>query len=250
MYDINLKNVKKGKNIYYTFLIVGILVFIALTAIYVSIKIKFHSLDSNIISTNVVVNSYTNDEGRIMYRPTYYFEVDNKEYECSSALSSSKHPGTENKIVYYDSKNPYDCMSEDSILDNNFLLIFYILPIVFISLGAILIRNINKRIKIINELNKNGKLIKNLPYRLENTNVSINGIAIKRLVIDYTLNNGTVITLRGDGRFDKKHFDHDGMVDLLIDENNTENYYIDFEINRLTGNRPEDYYDLNKNQIL
>ncbi len=249
MYDINLKNVKKGKNMYYIFLTVGILVFVILTSIYVGIKINFYSLDSNVLSSKVVVNSYTNDEGRIMYSPIYYYEVDGKNYECNSNLSTSKHPGTENKLVYFESKNPYNCMSEVSKNSNNFVLIFYVIPVVFISLGVILIRKINKRIKIITELNKNGKLIKNLPYRLENTNVSVNGIAIQRLVIDFTLKNGTVITLRGDGRYDKKHFDHDGMVDLLIDENNPENYYIDFEINRLTGNKPEDYYDPNKKEL-
>ena len=39
------------------------------------------------------------------------------------------------------------------------------------------------------------------------------------------------------------------LRDLLIDENNPENYYIDFEINRLTGNKPEDYYDPNKKEL-
>ena len=31
------------------------------------------------------------------------------------------------------------------------------------------------------------------------------------------------------------------MVDLVIDENNPKNYFIDFEINRLSGNLPSDY---------
>ena len=38
------------------------------------------------------------------------------------------------------------------------------------------------------------------------------------------------------------------MVDLLIDESNPNNYYIDFEINRLAGNSPQDYYQQN-NQV-
>ena len=32
------------------------------------------------------------------------------------------------------------------------------------------------------------------------------------------------------------------MVYLLIDENNPDNYYIDFEINRLSGNLSQYYY--------
>ena len=40
------------------------------------------------------------------------------------------------------------------------------------------------------------------------------------------------------------------MVDLLIDESNTDNYYIDFEINRLSGNLPQDYYQGNQQNNL
>lgn len=77
--------------------------------------------------------------------------------------------------------------------------------------------------------------------------MSVNNVKIKRPVIDYMLPTGTVITLTGDARHDRKHWDSDGMVDLLIDENNLDNYYIDFEINRITGNLPQDYYQSNQN---
>ena len=53
----------------------------------------------------------------------------------------------------------------------------------------------------------------------------------------------------GDARYDRKTFDSDGMVDLLIDENNPENYFIDFEINRINGNLPQDYYQQNSQSI-
>lgn len=33
------------------------------------------------------------------------------------------------------------------------------------------------------------------------------------------------------------------MVDLVIDESNPSNYFIDFEINRLSGNQSTDYYN-------
>ena len=36
------------------------------------------------------------------------------------------------------------------------------------------------------------------------------------------------------------------MVDLVIDEANPNNYFIDFEINRLSGNLPTDYYTNNQ----
>ena len=72
--------------------------------------------------------------------------------------------------------------------------------------------------------------------------MSSNNIPIQRIVVDYTLSNGENVTLYGDARYDNKLCDDDGMVDLLIDENNQDNYYIDFEINRLSGNLPQDYY--------
>ena len=107
---------------------------------------------------------------------------------------------------------------------------------------------INKRVRIINELNQKGKLIKNLKYHLENSDITINNVKIQRPVVDYKLPSGSIITLYGDPRYDKKSFDSDGLVDLVIDESNPDNYFIDFEINRISGNLPSDYYD-EKNNI-
>jgi hypothetical protein len=70
----------------------------------------------------------------------------------------------------------------------------------------------------------------------------VNDRVIQKLMVDYKLPNGSIITLQGDPRFDNKVSDSDGLVDIVIDENNTDNYFIDFEINRLNGNRPEDYF--------
>ena len=75
----------------------------------------------------------------------------------------------------------------------------------------------------------------------------VNNKRIFKPIVEYTLPSGSVITLEGDARHDKKLSDEDGLVDLLIDENNPSNYFIDFEINRLSGNLPTDYYDANNN---
>ena len=123
-----------------------------------------------------------------------------------------------------------------------------LLPLAFVIIAIVNMHKISKRIKLINELNQKGKLIKNLPYHLEGTGMSVNNIQIQRPVIDYTLPSGSVIKLYGDPRHDRKYADADGMVDLVIDENNPDNYFIDFEINRLSGNLPNDYYN-NPQQI-
>lgn len=242
MFDINTENVKKGKNIFYRFLAVSLIFLIIMGGIFASSIVKLNSLDSTVLSEHVEIKSFIDDEGNTMYSPVYYYSVNGEKYTCGSNSSSSNNPGTQNKTVYYDSKNPSKCMTEYSKSSNFILLPFMIIPIIFILVAVINIRKVNKRIKAILELNNKGKLIKNLPYRLENTGTVINGISIQKPVVDYTLSTGTQISLYGDSRNDKKQYDADGMVDLLIDESNPDNYYIDFEINRLSGNLPQDYY--------
>lgn len=203
---------------------------------------KANSMDSTTSSTKVEVNSHRDSDGSILYSPTYYYMVDGREYSCSSSSSSSINPGTSNKTVYYDSKNPSNCMTEYSKSNNKTLLIFLLLPLLCIVVAVVNIRKIGKRVKLINDLNQKGKLVKNLPYHLEDTGMAVNNVHIQRPVVEYTLPSGSVITLYGDPRHDRKVSDADGMVDLVIDENNPNNYFIDFEINRLTGNLPTDYY--------
>lgn len=241
MYDINTKNVKKGKNFPLIFFVAGSFLFVLMVGIIVSSYVKLNSLDSETISKEVKIKSYVDDEGKIMYSPIYYYRVNGVDYTCSSNFSSSTNPGTQNKTVYYDSKNPSNCMTEHSKSSNSILLIFMMIPILFIVVSVIQIKKINKRLKIIEELNQKGKLVKNLPYHLEDTGMQINGITIRRPVVDYVLPSGSTVVLYGDPRHDGRSFDADGMVDLVIDENNPENYYIDFEINRLSGNLSQDY---------
>ncbi len=242
MYDINVNNVKKGNNIYIVFLAFGLLFLIVIGGYLVYNFLTFNSLDSTTTSTRVEVESYMNDEGTMMYSPVYYYTVNNKDYICGSNSSSNINPGKTNRTVYYDSKNPENCMTEHSKSSNWLLAVFLLIPTVVITVSIIGIRKVSKRIAIIKELNQKGKLIKNLPYHLEYTGIVINDVPIQRPVIEYTLPSGSTVTLLGDPRHDKRSLDKDGMVDLVIDEDNPDNYFIDFEINRLSGNLPTDYY--------
>lgn len=247
MYDINTKNVKKGRRFFYIFFLVGLLFLVIMGWIYISSIIKLKSMDSSVTSTNVEVKSYIDDEGATMYSPVYSYEVNGESYTCGSSGSSSINPGNSNKTVYYDSKNPSNCMTEYSKSGNNIILIFMLIPIIFIVVAVVNIMKVNKRVKTILALNQTGKLVKNLPYRLENSGTVVNGVPIQMPVVDYVLPNGCNIILYGDARHDRKIYDFDGMVDLLIDENNPENYFIDFEINRISGNLPQDYYQQSVN---
>lgn len=249
MYDIDIKNVKKGKKLYYIFLVFGIVFFLILGAVLISNYNRLNSLDSTTTSTNVVIKSHIDDNGTTMYSPVYYYQVDGIEYSCSSNSSSSINPGTSNKTVYYNSNNPSNCMTEYSKSSNSFLLIFLLIPIVFMIIGIINISKINKRVRTIRQLNKHGKLVKNLPYHLENTGITMNNAQVQRLVVNYVLPSGSTIKLYSEPRYDQRISDRDGMVDLIIDENNPNNYFIDFEINRLTGNLPQDFFSKTQTQI-
>ncbi len=203
------------------------------------------------MSTRVEIKNSTNSDGDTMYSPVYYYEVNGTEYSCSSSMSSNIRPSLDNKEVKYNSNEPSECVSNYTKTGNLILIIFLLSLLIFIAIGVSGFIKINKRIKKIEELNFKGKLIKNLPYRMEDTNMSVNNVPIRRPVVEYTLSTGSVVMLEGDQRNDRKFADADGFVDIVIDENDLSNYYIDFEINRLTGNLPGDYYvnpNMNINQ--
>lgn len=183
MYDIDTTNIKKERKFFYPFFIAGLLFLIAIGWLYISQIIKLKSLDSSVMSIGVDIKSYVNDEGRNMYTAVYIYEVNGEIYECGSRYSSSVYPSNSNKNVYYDSKNPLNCMSEYSKSGNNILLICMLLPIVFIVMASVNINKVNKRLKVISELNKNGKLVKNLPYHLENSGREVNEVPIQMPVI-------------------------------------------------------------------
>lgn len=245
MYDIDLKNIKKGRKFNFFILLFGLVFLFLIGGIVVNTIIKFNTLDANVLSENVEFKTHVNNDGKTVYSSVYYYEVDEKEYVCNSMASSVNAPKLTNKKVYYESSNPTNCMTADDKADSFFLFFFLIIPIVFIVISINGFIKVSKRIKIVNELNQKGKLVKNLPYRLVKTGMSVNKRKIYKPVVHYTLPSGVTVTLYGDARFDHMQSDADGMVDLLIDENNPNNYYIDFEINRLSGNLPGDYYNPN-----
>lgn len=242
MYDIDTKNVKKGKKFFTAFIVFG-LVFLAIFGILsVSSFIKYKSLDYQVEATRIDENPHYDSDNNLMYSPIYYYEVDGKEYVCKTTSSSSTPPNANQKIVYYDSKNPSKCMTSFAKSVNTIFIIFTVLPIIMIVVGIIKIQKVNKRVKQINALNNTGKLVKSLPYHLEDSGMVVNNVKIQLPVVEYTLPSGERLTLKGDPRHDRKLSDSDGLVDLVIDETNPSNYFIDFEINRLSGNLATDYY--------
>jgi hypothetical protein len=242
MYDIDTKNIRKSKKYYAICLIAGGIFAAIMIGIFVFSLVKQSTLDSETMSLAVEENRHTDSDGDYVYSPIYAYEVDGKPYSCTSNVSSSFKPSQESIPIYYDSKDPSRCMSDYSKNVDWFILVFLIIPAVFIAIGWIFIHKTNVRVRQVEALNQTGKLVKGLPYRLENSNIEINNRPLMKIVVDYRLPTGETITLEGDPRYDRKNEDEDGLVDLVIDESNPKNYYLDFEINRVGGNRSDDYY--------
>lgn len=135
-------------------------------------------------------------------------------------LKSSKN------IVYYNSSNPADCT-----VDYIIMMLFCLLPLIIMLVALYQMYKLHKHIKNIKYLIQHGTLFKNLPYTLVPTNLYFNHVPILAPAVDFTLPSGFTVSLVGDPRHDGRHYDKDGLVDLLIDLDNPENYYIDFEIN-------------------
>ncbi len=253
MYDINAKPVTQNNRTAYIFIGVGIFFLIILLGIFIFEITHKNSLDSQVISTEVTISSHKDSDGTTLYSPIYTYVVDGKTYTCKSntGASSSIKPDTKNEPVYYDSKNPKKCMTTYETATNWLLLVYCIIPLISIALGGMLVAKSKNALKRIAILNKSGKLVKNIPYKIEDANMVVNGVQGIRIVIDYALPNGSMVTLKGDPRYDGMISDN-GTVDLVIDENNPDIYYIDFEINRISGNRPEDFfkdpYDMSQDQ--
>lgn len=241
MYDINFKNLKKGKLTYLIPLGAGIFFLILMLGVLIFNINKSNKMDKSVLTTNIIVKEDYDSDDDITYSPVYYYEVKGESYVCKSKSSSSTYPDTSKGLVYYNSEDPTECMTEYDKSGNGILLLFLILPLTFIALGIVMIIKTNKKIKLVKELNNSGKLIKNIPYTLIPSGMVVNGRTINKIAINYQLSSGTIITLYSDPRYDNKEYDNDGKVDLLIDPNNIENYYIDFEINRISGNLPTDY---------
>lgn len=101
---------------------------------------------------------------------------------------------------------------------------------------------INKKSKDIEYLRNNGKLIKRIPYGLRRSNTKRANKRLRIIVLHYTLPTGITLTLESEPRDDTLTLPKEGYADLLIDENNPDRYFIDTNINRIGGNKEEDFY--------
>ena len=114
-----------------------------------------------------------------------------------------------------------------SIIVIGFVAVF--IKIIIDLIGIIKILNIIKR------LQKRGKLFKNVPFCVDFKNNHF-------VTVTFRLSNGNIESFTRKFLFYDKKIDSERFIDILLDENNIRDYYIDFNINRIGGNLKEDYY--------
>ena len=133
--------------------------------------------------------------------------------------------------IYYKIDDPNICVSEyeTSFKITDILIIALMCTVPIAGVKGIL--KIVKQIQNVKWLAKNGVLVKGLKYQMVSTGKKNNKKTLMAIQVDYELPSGNVIKLTGDPRYDLKTYDEDGFVDLLIDPNDCDNYYIDFNIN-------------------
>lgn len=119
-----------------------------------------------------------------------------------------------------------------------FLLLFFVSDIIFGCGFLYLIKYLldkqrdraDNNIVRVNKLAKEGMLIKNMPYELVESGNVIMGKPIYCIKINFKFENGTVLPLISNPKFDGVDMEKEKSVDLLIDKNDYKNYYIDYEI--------------------
>jgi hypothetical protein len=245
MFELNYQNIKNEKKFSLIFLIVGLILIVASLSIFFILRANKNSLDKQTNTTYIEENGYYDDEGDYLYSPIYYYRVNGIEYSCKSSGSSSSRPSSTG-TVYYSSKNPSKCMTDFSVDMSWFILIGTALGGIAFTIGIFTIRGPIKEKKKMKYLEKNGKLIKGIPFRLEGTNRYFNGYQMQRIIAYYTQSNGLIIELKSSPKciYDSTRT----VIDLLIDPNDTSNYYMDFDI-KYSGNVQVEYFENKETNI-
>lgn len=258
MFDINVRQSKKESVTGIFLIAVGILVAAFVLWSYISVILKYKNADSVVEAYNIEVTTHSSESkfkheqntGGITYSPKYYYRVDGEEFICETNGYFSEYPDENKNKVYYNSSNPSDCVTEyEKNVSPMFLALLFVSFICFFF-GRLFIKSAKISVGLMEELNQKGKLIKRMPCRLEDSDMSVNNVKVKWPVVDYVLPTGEKLSLHGQPDISGKLFEEGAFIDLLIDENNPENYFIDFDINRLNGNSSSDYYkpSLNDNE--
>ncbi len=83
-----------------------------------------------------------------------------------------------------------------------------------------------------------------VPYALKRSDIKRDKPTrrLRIIVLHYTLPTEITLTLESESRNDSFSIPKEGFADLLIDEKDPTKYYIDTNINRISGNKEDDFY--------
>ena len=232
MYKINYKNLRKDYLAHAMILGIGVVLVLIFGVGLFQGSIKKLSMDGEVKAYDVQVQ-YRKGKKAGGNQPTYYYMVNGKKYEYTLSYypQESVSKLKAKNIIYYKSEDPSICVSEYETTFNltNVLVMLLMVTVPVAGLKGIL--NVRKRIKKVKWLAKNGTLIKGLKYEMISTGKTVNNRRLMAIQVSYELPSGSIIKLISDARYDLKSYDEDGLVDLLMDPNDSMNYYIDFNIN-------------------
>ena len=180
------------------------------------------------------------------YKKVYYFSVGGKEYSCVDDIySNSGNNDSEDSMTLYYNRDYPDVCTTGVVNESNINLLisvpFFLIPIVILMVFFVRIKRKMKKIK---KLSKCGKLVKNLKYLTIDLNVDKTELDSKAgvnykirsaknkgyiVVAKYKINNQEH-TFYSDKIYDKKLFKEYSTIDLLINENDVNDYFLDFNI--------------------
>lgn len=222
MYNINYKK--------YNFELIKGLILLLVGILFLSLymnSIFNGSLRKLFLDNEIEAKKINENKKDKMYSPVYVFEVNDKTYYCEVKNASKVKPNKKHTLVYYDSDNPNNCVNEYEASPSIYSYIIIFFPMFSISLGLFAITLSLKDIRNLNYLEKHGTLIKNMVYTIDEIEIKKRKY-IKVIKIEYKLENGEIINLISD--LPKKDLEIIGYIDLLIDKNNLNNFYMNFNL--------------------
>lgn len=225
MYSID--NILKTNKLMYKIVFIVSLVFILLFSIIglkdiISVSSTYNRKVKSNISEFIPIDNN-------MYKKVYYFDTDNKQFSClDSVVIHNKNGNADKKTIYYNFEDPNVCTTSIIKKTNFIVYIFIILLCIPLLIGLIGMIKINKKINKIKMLSKCGKLVKNLQYELIEMKKK-NGNILYKAKTEYKFKKQELI-LYSESIYEKSLFDKYSTIDLLINENDVSDYFLDFNI--------------------
>lgn len=232
VYDIDTKKLKVSYISGIVSLVIGIVIFIIISSYSIPTFIKKNNLSEEVQATKIEWKTKEIEPISLeFYSADYTYQVNNNTYVCSSKYYGDTQQTK--MTLYYDKNNPSECLTSFDIEISTIILFILVIPIVFLFAGSTTIISRRKKNKAIDHLVTYGTLIKRVPYQIYTTNKKVDGQVIKYFIVKYTFENGVKKLFKSDF-FINPDCDNYGLCDLLVDEKNLDNFYIDFEI-KTTG---------------